>query len=186
MHSTTSPIRLAGHEISLRPWHILDFPAFAEIQNSTEQGKYQLWPVRPDQEPLDVFKSRIEQSKLVSTGDYMSLAIVHQSVVVGEVGLYIRSRAHAQVEISWNLLSEHRGRGYAQEAGRLLIDYAFEALQVQKVVAEIDKRNVASLRLGLLLGFDIEGIHRSHRFVKQQWVDVYLLGLIRTNWKGRA
>jgi aminoglycoside 6'-N-acetyltransferase len=183
MIGTTEPLRLAGRNITLRPWHENDYTAFRKLQFDPELSKYQLWPVRNNTHTWQVFDSRVKGINLVRTGDYMSLAIVHQNMVIGEVGLFIRSRAHSQFEISWILLPEFRGHGYAQEAAVLLINYAFESLQVQKVVAEIDKRNLASLRLGLLLGFEIEGIHRSHRFVREGWIDVYLLGITRQDWQ---
>src|SRR5690606_30531493 len=39
------------------------------------------------------------------------------------------------VEVGWRLLPEHWGRGYATEAGRIALDFAFSQLGLPEVVS---------------------------------------------------
>ena len=51
----------------------------------------------------------------------------------------------------------HRGQGYATEAARALVDYAFEHLRLKRVVATTDYDNLASIGVMEKLGMRIEG-----------------------------
>ena len=55
-------------------------------------------------------------------------------------------------EIGWSLHPDAWGKGYATEAGRAAIDWAFNALGWREVIHSIDPDNVASIRLAERLG----------------------------------
>lgn len=56
-------------------------------------------------------------------------------------------RAEDEAEIGWYLTSQHWGRGYATEATRLLIDFAFGPLALHRLFAMADPDNAASRRV---------------------------------------
>ncbi|MBN6149218.1 GNAT family N-acetyltransferase [Xanthomonas sp. AmX2] len=60
---------------------------------------------------------------------------------------------HGEVEIGYAVAAAHRRRGVASAAARQLIVIAFASAQVQRVLACIDERNLASARLAQGLGF---------------------------------
>jgi RimJ/RimL family protein N-acetyltransferase/8-oxo-dGTP pyrophosphatase MutT (NUDIX family) len=62
--------------------------------------------------------------------------------------------------LSWWLFAGSRGRGYAARAVRLLVDFAIEHLGAKRVEAEVDPRNIASLRVATRAGLRREGIRR--------------------------
>lgn len=62
---------------------------------------------------------------------------------VNEFGLY------------WAISTAHQGRGYATEAGRALIDYAFTSLNLKRIVANTDYDNLASQAVMRKLGMTI-------------------------------
>ena len=53
-------------------------------------------------------------------------------------------------------------RGYAREAGRAVLAFAFGTLQLHRLGADCDPRNVASARLMEQLGFTREGTLRQN------------------------
>ena len=55
-----------------------------------------------------------------------------------------------------------RGKGFAAEASRLLLDYAFGALRLHRVYLHVLVRNEPALRLYRRLGFEPEGVLREH------------------------
>jgi ribosomal-protein-alanine N-acetyltransferase len=63
---------------------------------------------------------------------------------------------YAEVALFWHVGRNHRGRGYATEAGREMIRYAFESLHVQRVIATTEDDNLASQRVMQRLGMTIE------------------------------
>ena len=65
---------------------------------------------------------------------------------------------HASMELGlyWAISPRFQGQGYATEAGRALIDYAFAALNVGRIVATTDHANAASIAVMRKLGMQIE------------------------------
>jgi RimJ/RimL family protein N-acetyltransferase len=81
-----------------------------------------------------------------------------------------------------NLRRDEWSKGYAREAGRAVLDFAFgEALQLHRLSADCDPRNVASARLMEQLGFRREGLLRQNWWLKGEWCDSVLFGLLATD-----
>ena len=55
-------------------------------------------------------------------------------------------------EIGWSLAPAARGRGYAPEAARAAIGWAFASFPLERIVSIIDPRNLASRRVAERLG----------------------------------
>ena len=89
--------------------------------------------------------------------------------VIGRVALF-----HGN-NIGYFLARAYWGQGYAQEALRALIDYAFANLTLTEILADIDPRNDASLRLLKRLGFRRTGFAQRTIEVAGVWCDsIYL------------
>jgi ribosomal-protein-alanine N-acetyltransferase len=56
-------------------------------------------------------------------------------------------------ELSYGFRRDRWGRGYATEAGGACVRYGFEVLGVEKVVADVDRANAASVHVLEKLGF---------------------------------
>lgn len=76
------------------------------------------------------------------------------------------------------------GHGYATEASRALLRWAFDSLTLNRVQAEADTRNVASGRVLEKLGFVLEGTLREDCIVDGVVSDSWVYGLLRRDWKG--
>jgi len=53
----------------------------------------------------------------------------------------------AEAELGYLVAEEKRGKGYAKEAVKAVLAYAFQELGILRVVAVIDKNNIASLHV---------------------------------------
>lgn len=81
-------------------------------------------------------------------------------------------------EVGWGIAKGFRGKGYAVEAARASIDWAFANFEIDRVVHCIDVENTASQRVALRLGarkdreFDLFG-HRADVWVtdRKAWQD---------------
>lgn len=71
-------------------------------------------------------------------------------------------------ELSYQLLPEFWGKGYATEVLDLMIKYAFSELGLEELVSETQKKNVKSIRLLERLG--MQKIDELERFGEQQIV----------------
>jgi [ribosomal protein S5]-alanine N-acetyltransferase len=75
------------------------------------------------------------------------------------------------------------GHGYATEAVRALLGWAFDTLDLNRVQAETDTRNVASARVLEKLGFAREGTMREDCIVNGEVSDSWVYGLLRREWQ---
>jgi RimJ/RimL family protein N-acetyltransferase len=91
-------------------------------------------------------------------------------VIIGYSGVaWFEFDGRQRLEYGYRLVPEARGRGYATEAGRLLLDVAQQTFQGE-LLAMVDPTNTASQNVITKLGFS---------FWKQDVVDGYLDNLYR-------
>lgn len=62
----------------------------------------------------------------------------------------------AEIELGWSISASVRGRGFATEAARAVVAYAFATKKVAHVVAYIDHDNPSSIRVAEKLGMKYE------------------------------
>ena len=115
-------------------------------------------------------------------GDDVAFAIVDTAtdLHVGNVTLNHVHRIHRTADTGLMIgRKEFWGRGYAFEAWSLLIEHAFERLNLRKIVAGVLADNLASHRVLRRLGFQEEGVLRAQRFADGAYRDEVLLGMFR-------
>ncbi len=100
---------------------------------------------------------------------------------LGDVAVRLHDNRR-QADIGFTLAAAHHGRGYANEAVRAILDHLLRERGLHKVSAECDARNTASARLLERVGFTREGLRRSHTWIKNEWTDDLLYGLLATEW----
>ena len=115
-------------------------------------------------------------------GAWCNLAVEHDGVYVGEVGINLVSAAHRCYEVGYVFLPEFQGLGFATEAARAIIIAAFEALDAHRVVARIDARNDASRHLLERLGMRQEAHLVKNEFVKGEWTDELIFAVLEDEW----
>jgi UDP-4-amino-4,6-dideoxy-N-acetyl-beta-L-altrosamine N-acetyltransferase len=102
---------------------------------------------------------------------------------VGTIGLSNIDRARHRAEYGI-LIGEAtaRGQGVAQEASRLLLDYAFGPLALERVYLQMFADNTAAARLYERLGFVREGVLRGHAVRDGLAEDVVVMGILKQEW----
>jgi RimJ/RimL family protein N-acetyltransferase len=74
------------------------------------------------------------------------------------------------------------GQGFATEAVRAMLQWSFDTLDLNRVQAETDTRNIASARVLEKLGFTREGTLRENCIVDGDVSDSWIYGLLRREW----
>ncbi len=83
-------------------------------------------------------------------------------------------------EVGWGIAKEFRGKGYALEAARATIDWAFSTFEIDRVIHSIDRENTASQAVARRLGAEIEGVTELIGHVADVWVTA------RSAWQARC
>jgi RimJ/RimL family protein N-acetyltransferase len=72
--------------------------------------------------------------------------------LVGDCTLFL-DEARGEWELAYGFRRDRWGRGYATEAGEACVRYGFEVLGAERIVADVDPENPASVRVLEKLGF---------------------------------
>ncbi len=121
-------------------------------------------------------------------GDAIFLAVYLPEAerVIGDVMFYYTSRGHRQGEIGFVFHPEFQGRGFATEAARVVLEIGFQGLQLHRMVARCDARNLASARVMERLGMTREAQLVENEFVKGEWTDEFVYAIRRGEWEASA
>jgi RimJ/RimL family protein N-acetyltransferase len=103
---------------------------------------------------------------------------------VGNLTTYRCDRRVGTFYYGINVRREHRRRGFAAEAIRILLRYYFYELRYQKVTVEIFDFVDASIRLHEKLGFQQEGRLRRMTYGNGRFSDTLLYGLTADEFTG--
>ncbi len=72
-----------------------------------------------------------------------------------------------------------RGKGYATEALHLVIEYAFQVLDLHQLYCNVRIDNESSVALFKKSGFEISGLKQDWIYENGRYIDEYLLQLVR-------
>lgn len=79
--------------------------------------------------------------------------------------------------------TDDRHKGYGSEALQMLINYAFQVLQLHQLYANISSNNAVSIKLFTTFGFEKIGIKKDWNFVNGTYQDELLYQLINVKEK---
>lgn len=102
------------------------------------------------------------------------------NVLIGNIGLYIFNSSDKCI-LGYQLNQHHYGKGYATEAVRLILDFAFKEKGFHRVEAGVMPRNIGSARVLEKAGFVREGLLRDYIKIKGVWEDHYMFSILETD-----
>jgi len=103
---------------------------------------------------------------------------------IGAANLHEINLAERSAEIAWNIMEhEHRRKGFGAEATRLTLDFAFTALGLHRVQAEVFAYNEPSIQLAHKVGFRAVGRLREARWAGDRYWDVLLFDMLQQEFE---
>ena len=167
----------------LRPFHDADANALFALHSSGYVLRY--WDAPPWSEPerAERFIAACRELAADGTGARLAIERVCDGAFLGWCGLVRWNPDHRSAALGYCLDDAAWGRGYATEAARALLEWAFDTLDMNRVQAETDTRNLASARVLEKLGFVREGTLREDCVVNGEVSDSWVYGLIRREWR---
>jgi RimJ/RimL family protein N-acetyltransferase len=158
---------LETQRLLLRPFDPGDLEAFYEIHSDEENARWLYNEARTREQVEELLPRKIAGASIAGEGEWLSAAAVLRTTdeLVCDVSLLWESEEHRQGEIGFIAHPTHHGHGYATEAARPLLAFAFETLGLHRVVGRLEPRNVASARVLEKLGMRLEA-----HLVENEWV----------------
>jgi RimJ/RimL family protein N-acetyltransferase len=137
----------------LRQWRDADLEPFARLNADAETMRH--FPAPLSRAASDALALR-ERARLAARGwGLWAVEAPEAAPFVGFVGLAepgFEAHFTPAVEVGWRLAREHWGRGYATEAARAALAFAFAELGLDEVVSFTSPLNVRSRRVMERLG----------------------------------
>jgi [ribosomal protein S5]-alanine N-acetyltransferase len=156
--------------LRLRPARADDLEAMHAIMSDARAMRY--WSTAPH--------SAVEQTRewlasmiAIPPDAGEDFIVEHDGALIGKAGLY------RFPEIGFIFHPAHWGRGFAREALAAVLDRAFAVHRLSAVTADVDPRNIGSLRLLQALGFREVGRAQRTWQVGEEWCDSVYLSLER-------
>jgi RimJ/RimL family protein N-acetyltransferase len=79
-------------------------------------------------------------------------------------------------------VARYQGRGYATEAARPFLAFAFGPRGLHRVVGRTEARNAASARVLEKLGMRLEAHHVENEWVKGEWQSELVYAILASEW----
>lgn len=136
--------------------------------------------------PLEVGKTEAWFEKNKDRTDRYDAVIEVDGTPVGLIGLLSVDHTNKKAEYYVTLGErEYLGRGIAGRASRLLLEYAFTELGLNRVYLHTEVDNTAAIRSYERIGFCKEGLLKNDLFSKGRFVDRYVYGITKKDFYHR-
>lgn len=97
---------------------------------------------------------------------------------MGVFSLYYIHPKHKRCETGYWLFPEYWGKGYAYEALKAIIQYAFGSLEIHRIAAEVESGNTGSRVLLEKLGFSREAVLRDFEQKNGNYIDLEIWAIL--------
>jgi RimJ/RimL family protein N-acetyltransferase len=174
------------------PGHFIDGERIylREIRLSDANKNYRNW--MNDPEINQYLESRFEKWSIKKLKDYISevkknsaclfLAIVtkDKNRHIGNIKIGPINQVHKFADVGI-IIGEKSfwGKGFATEAIKLVVEYAFNKLKLHKLTAGAYSCHTASIKAFEKAGFSDEGVRKKHYLYNGNYIDGKLLGIVR-------
>ncbi|MCC5885024.1 MAG: GNAT family N-acetyltransferase [Gammaproteobacteria bacterium] len=178
--------RLTSARLELRPFEAGDVDALYAMFSDPEITRFWSSAAMTCREDAVALIEEIED--YCRRGELMEWALVRrdQAGLIGTCSLGNLDRVNRRAEIGFALARPAWGHGFMAEMLPVLVDYAFDTLDLHRLEADVDPRNSGSIRLLRGLGFQLEGRLRERWQVTGEVQDALFYGLLAREWRARA
>jgi len=176
-------MRLEGKQIYLRP-----------ITHADAEGNYPDWlndseVCRYNSHGDTLYTREMARSYIARVSNDSSYAVFAICLAdtdrhIGNIALQQISSKNQSAELAI-LIGEPNvfGKGIGYEAGKLLLEYAFDALKLHRLYCGTHAENRAMQRLALALGMREEGKQRDAIFKNGKFADIVLYAIVQNDYR---
>jgi RimJ/RimL family protein N-acetyltransferase len=175
-------VLLATPRLVLRRFEAGDAPVLAAYRSDPDVARYQSWEAPVSlAAATDLVRSSAAGDPEAPGWFQYAVSLRSSPEPIGDVGVCLHGNG-MQADIGFTLAPKYQGHGYATEAVQRVVEHLFRDRGLHRVSAECDARNVRSARLLERVGFRREGHRIANTWIKGEWTDEFLFGLLAADW----
>lgn len=176
------PVFLDGGRIALRTIEEEDQSFLQRSRNNPE-----IWRSMNRATPVTGDTQKAWYERRADDRSSVDLLITTKTdTLVGYISLDVVNERWGTGSLSFWVVPDEQGKGYATAAVRQVVAYAFDQRRLHKLLAHVFGSNEASCRLLERVGFDREGVHKQEVFVDGSYWDLLSYGLLEDVWRENA
>ena len=169
--------------LQLRPFDDEDADALFALHSNANVLRYWDAPAWSSRARGEVFITTCRELVEAGTGARLAVERTSDRTFIGWCAVSRWNADFRSASMGYCFDDAAWGHGLATEAARALLEWAFDSLDLNRVQAETDTRNVASARVLEKLGFVREGTLREDCVVNSEVSDSWVYGLLRREWE---
>ena len=153
-------------------------PKKVEWINNPENNQFLHYDI-----PLEIGKTQVWFDNNIGRTDRYDAVVEADGIPCGTIGLLSIDRKNLKAEY-YIAMGETslKGKGVATQASKLLLDYGFTELGLNKIYLFTESENIPAQKLFEKVGFKKEGCMRSDIYSHNKFVDRYAYGIIRSEY----
>ena len=170
---------IATERLILRKMRVDDVEDMYDYAKRDELTKYLLWYSHESKKHTKDYLKYI--TKKYRAGEFFDWAIEEKESgrMIGTCGFTSIDPTHRTGEIGYVINPDFKGRGYAPEAARAIVEFGFYELELNRIEARFMKGNDPSLRVMQKIGMIFEGYLRDYMFVKGEYKTVGVCSILK-------
>jgi len=175
---------LDTERLTLRPFVEDDFDAMHAMRANADVARYLYQGPASPEETRDRLARLIPVTAWTKEDDWFSVAVVERAsgIMVGDLAFHWVSERDRTAEVGFVVDPRHHGRGFATEAARAVIDWAFATAGMHRVIGRTEARNAASGRVLEKLGMRLEAHFVENEWVKNEWQSEHVYAVLEHEW----
>ncbi|MEN9603766.1 MAG: hypothetical protein RLZZ06_1033 [Actinomycetota bacterium] len=180
-------MRLETERLFLRFLESGDVDDLLEYHSHEESIRYIPWDVRDRDFVVDWLTRAATYNGIEEGQPGLLLAMVDKASgkVIGQINSEMTDRENRTVDIGYVSSPNFRGRGFVHEALEAIITHLFTVEKVHRIIADIDIRNSASIKVVERLGFRREATFIENDYFKGEWCSMHLYALLSREWRSK-
>jgi len=184
LEENRNQVLIETERLILRNIDLQDIDTFLEYRNDPNVAKYQSWEPNLNRKQITDFITELQTHKIGEPGKWNQIVwILKKNMLhIGDCALKVQDD-NRQAEFGFTLSRNFQGKGYAYEATRALINYAFAELNLHRIFSITDCKNTSAIKLLKNLRMRQEGHFKENIFFKGAWGDEYLFAILQKEWK---
>jgi len=176
---------LKTYRLIIRLAELGDEDAIYSYRSDVIENKYQGWLPASVKEVRDYIKNMPLTLDAADICFQFVIILKEENRLIGDMGIIFTGHDGRQAELGCTLNKDFQANGYATEALARMVDYLFLTLNKHRLVASIDPRNTASIRLIERLGFRKEGYFKKSYYLRGEWTDDVIYAMLHDEWINR-
>lgn len=178
--------RLETDRLNLREMILSDAPSIFKIFSNEDimryYGRFPMESVEESESLITMFNDNFISDRGIRWG----IVLKEENKFIGTCGYHNWNKRHSRAELGYELSMDVWGKGYMQEALKVIIDYGYGVMNLNRIEAVVYPENKVSIKSLINQGFKEEGLLEEYAFFRSVYQDLIMLSLLKKDWVKKA